>query len=191
VVLASAARHLLELGHDCAVLINADSPTLPSRLLIEAIERLRRPGDRVVLGPAIDGGYYLIGLKRAHRRLFEDIPWSTPAVLKSTRERAADVGVEVRELPPWYDVDDAEALAMLVDERAHFGRSASSSVAKNTEAALRISFARRNSKFSLRSFLISSRSSLVGRSGRGPLSASACRTRLRNVSACIPRSLAM
>jgi hypothetical protein len=71
---------------------------------------------------------------------------------------------------------------MLIDERAHFDRSASSSVAKNTEAAFNISFARRNSEFSLRNRLISSRSYSSGDPGRKPPSASAWRTRLRNVS---------
>ena len=83
---------------------------------------------------------------------------------------------------------DTEAAAVLVDVAAHFGRSASSSFAKNTEADFRISFARRNSKISRRSLRISSRSAGVGRSGRVPLSASACRTRLRNTSGLIPRS---
>jgi len=118
VVLASAARHLLELGHDCAVLINADSPTLPSCLLTEAIERLRRPGDRVVLGPAIDGGYYLIGLKAPHPALFRDIPWSTAAVYRATEDRAREIGLECAVLPLWYDVDDAESFAYLLAELA-------------------------------------------------------------------------
>src|SRR5207237_493726 len=63
---------------------------------------------------------------------------------------------------------DPEAATVLVDVAAHFGRSGSSSLAKNTLADLRISFARRSSKFSCRSRLISSRSSLVGRSGLKP-----------------------
>src|SRR4051794_28161082 len=79
---------------------------------------------------------------------------------------------------------------MLVDTAAHLGRSASSSFAKYTSADFKISFARRNSQTSRRSFLISSRSTVVGRSGRVPLSASAWRTRLRNPSELIPRSLA-
>ena len=54
-------------GHDCVLLVNGDSPTLPPRLLVQAIETLREPGDRMVLGPASDGGYYLIGLKHPHQ----------------------------------------------------------------------------------------------------------------------------
>ena len=117
-VLASATRRLLEAGHDCAVLINGDSPTLPPQFLEDAVERLRRPGDRVVLGPASDGGYYLIGLKAPHPVLFHDIPWSTPAVLRVTQERARETGLDVDLLPLWYDVDDDETLALLRDELA-------------------------------------------------------------------------
>jgi len=68
---------------------------------------------------------------------------------------------------------DAEAAAMLVDVATHLVRSSSSSLAKNTEADLRISFARRSSKFSARNLRISSRSAVEGRSGRAPLSACA------------------
>jgi hypothetical protein len=85
---------------------------------------------------------------------------------------------------------DPEAPAVLVDERAHFGRRGSCSPAKNTEAAFKISFARRSSKFSCRKRLISSRSSAVGRSGRRPSFASTWRTYLRSVSDGSPRSAA-
>ena len=86
---------------------------------------------------------------------------------------------------------DAEAAAVLIDVAAHLVRSSSSSFAKNTEADFKISFARRNSKFSARNRRISSRSWLLGRSGRAPESASCWRTFLRNVSGCIPRSAAI
>ena len=116
VVLLGATTELLARGHDCAVLVNADSPTLPPALLEQSIAALRRPEDRVVLGPATDGGYYLIGLKTAHARLFADVPWSTPAVLATTIARAADIGLPVELLPAWYDVDEAETLAVLLNE---------------------------------------------------------------------------
>jgi uncharacterized protein len=117
-VLYGAVHDLLAAGHDCVALVNSDSPTLPCELLIDAIGALREPGDRMVLGPAIDGGYYLIGLKRAHRRLFMDIPWGTPEVTRLTLERAAEIELETVLLPEWYDIDDAETLAMLRDELA-------------------------------------------------------------------------
>jgi rSAM/selenodomain-associated transferase 1 len=117
-VLLGAVRDLLAAGHDGVVLVNSDSPTLPPSLLHDAVEALRRPGDRVVLGPAIDGGYYLIGLKAPHRHLFADIPWGTGGVMAATRERAAQIGLEVVLLPEWYDVDDARTYAMLQNELA-------------------------------------------------------------------------
>jgi hypothetical protein len=92
---------------------------LPTSFLIGAVEALSAPGDRVVLGPASDGGYYLIGLKRQHRRLFEDIAWSTERVFGQTLERAASIGLEVATLPTWYDVDDAASLQWLCVEVLH------------------------------------------------------------------------
>jgi rSAM/selenodomain-associated transferase 1 len=118
VVLGTAVQRLLADGHDCVVLINSDSPTLPTALLSAAVVALRRTGDRVVLGPAIDGGYTLIGLKRDHPELFADIPWSTGDVLRLTLERAADSALEVEMLPLWYDIDDAATLRLLQEEIA-------------------------------------------------------------------------
>jgi len=111
-LVATIAR-LLELGHRCAVALNSDSPTLPTSLLLEAVAALAEPGDRAVLGPASDGGYYLLGLKQLHRRLFENIAWSTELVARQTLERAAEIGLPVHVLAPWYDVDDIAALKML------------------------------------------------------------------------------
>ena len=114
--LYDAANDLLHAGYGAVCLINSDSPTLPTALLIDAARRLAAPGGRIVLGPAEDGGYYLIGLKHAHRRLFEDIAWSTPAVFAQTMERAREIGVETAVLPIWYDVDDIASLHRLHTE---------------------------------------------------------------------------
>jgi uncharacterized protein len=114
--LFTAIAQLLERGHRSAVVLNSDSPTLPTSLLIEAAEVLSRPGDRAVLGPADDGGYYLLGLKTAHRRLFQDVAWSTEHVARQTLERAAELGLPVHMLPTWYDVDDIRALRLLQTE---------------------------------------------------------------------------
>src|SRR6202043_1750451 len=103
-------------GHDCVLLVNGDSPTLPSRLLAQAIEALREPGDRMVLGPASDGGYYLIGLKHPHEHLFTRIAWGTDTVARATCERAAEIGLATTLLPEWYDVDDLQTLRWLQDE---------------------------------------------------------------------------
>jgi hypothetical protein len=106
-------QDLLLRGHASAVVLNADSPTLPTAFLIETADVLSRPGDRAVLGPSSDGGYYLLGLKTAHRRLFEDIAWSTEDVAAQTLQRAREIGLEVHRLPVWYDVDDVDDLRRL------------------------------------------------------------------------------
>lgn len=117
-VLFGATQDLLATSHDCVILVNGDSPTLPTRLLIQAIERLRMPGDRLVLGPAADGGYYLIGLKYPHRAVFTDISWGTASVARTTLQRAQGAALESALLPEWYDVDDAESYRWLRDELA-------------------------------------------------------------------------
>ncbi len=117
-VLLGASEHLLGLGHDAVVLLNGDSPTLPPLTIAAAMAALRQPGDRAVFGPASDGGYYLIGLKRAHAALFHDIPWSSATTLSVTIERARSIGLDVALLPMWYDVDEAETLQLLLDEIA-------------------------------------------------------------------------
>lgn len=114
--LATATRELLNI-HAGAILVNADSPTLPESILRDAVEKIRR-GDAIVLSPAFDGGYTLIGLSQMHERLFADIPWSTSRVHELTVERAGEIGVPVLNVPGWYDVDDAESLALLQSELA-------------------------------------------------------------------------
>jgi hypothetical protein len=111
-----AATSLLDAGHEAVCLLNSDSPTLPAAYLMAAATALATPGDRVVLGPSTDGGYYLLGLKRAHRRLFEDIDWSTERVAAQTLARAREVDLAVHCLPSWYDVDDLAALRVLIGE---------------------------------------------------------------------------
>jgi rSAM/selenodomain-associated transferase 1 len=103
-------------GHAAAVVLNADSPTLPTALLNETAEMLAQPRDRAVLGPSNDGGYYLLGLKTAHRRMFDDITWSTEHVAEQTLERAREIKLDVHLLPEWYDVDDIDCLRRLHGE---------------------------------------------------------------------------
>jgi len=111
-----AACDLLNAGYESVCLINSDSPTLPQSILAEAITHLEKAGDRIVLGGSDDDGYYLIGLKHAHRRVFDDITWSTSAVFGQTLERAAEIGLEVVRLPSCYDVDDEASLRRLAGE---------------------------------------------------------------------------
>lgn len=111
-----ASADLLGLGYESCCLLDADSPTLPRALLTAAVKELERPGERIVLGPADDGGYYLIGMRRAHRRLFEEIDWSTAEVCAQTVARAREINLDVALLPAWYDVDDATTLRRLCAE---------------------------------------------------------------------------
>ena len=111
-----AAMDILACGFGAVCLIDSDSPTLPEASLRSAVQHLQRPGDRIVLGGSDDGGYYLIGLKQAHRAPFERITWSTETVYRETVERVHEAGVELVELPLWYDVDDATTLRVLEAE---------------------------------------------------------------------------
>ena len=115
--LLNATADLLSAGHSGAILINSDSPTLPLSILRAAAEAVRRD-DAVVLGPALDGGYTLIGLSKAHARIFDDIPWSTPQVYERTVERAREMRLPVVTLPQWYDIDDGDSLRLLESELA-------------------------------------------------------------------------
>jgi rSAM/selenodomain-associated transferase 1 len=111
--LLHAVEQLLQTGHSSVCVLNSDSPTLPTAYLEQAAEYLAHPGDRAVLGPAEDGGYYLLGMKRAHARLFSGIDWSTSAVAEQTRARAHEAGIDLIELPSWYDVDEPATLDRL------------------------------------------------------------------------------
>jgi rSAM/selenodomain-associated transferase 1 len=114
--LLAAAEDILSVGFSAVCLIDSDSPTLPPHALEAAVAALALPGDRVVLGGSDDGGYYLIGLKAAHAAPFTRITWSTGSVYAETVERVHEAGLELVELPVWYDVDDGATLAVLRDE---------------------------------------------------------------------------
>jgi rSAM/selenodomain-associated transferase 1 len=114
--LAFATEDLFQCGFASVCLIDSDSPTVSADVYREAVEMLSKPGDRVVLGPSDDGGYYLIGLKQNHRQLFERIDWSTERVLEQTKRRARELSLEVSLLPTGYDVDDATTLRRLCGE---------------------------------------------------------------------------
>lgn len=114
--LTLAATDLFSVGFDSVCLIDSDSPTVPQQAYTKAAQLLREPGDRMVFGPSDDGGYYLIGLKQLHRRVFEEIDWSTERVAEQTRARAQEIGLAVELLPTWYDVDDRATLRRLCDE---------------------------------------------------------------------------
>lgn len=115
--LAKGIADLLAAGNAGAILINSDSPTLPASILAAAVEAVLT-GDRMVIAPAFDGGYMLIGLSRLHARLFEDIPWSTETVFELTMARAREIDLPAVVLDMWYDIDEARSYSMLVEELA-------------------------------------------------------------------------
>jgi rSAM/selenodomain-associated transferase 1 len=107
------ARELLTSGFDAVVLIGSDLPTLPPAHVSAALGILTRRGEVLVLGPAEDGGYYLIGLTQSRTEFFEHIPWGTPIVLQRTREAAEALGIPVETVPLWYDVDSLSELRLV------------------------------------------------------------------------------
>lgn len=111
-----AASDLLAMGYDGAVLVDSDSPTVPTSSLELAVSALSAGGDRATIGPCEDGGYYLLGLKFAHERLFEDIAWSSNVVCRQTCDRAQEIALPMTVLPQWYDIDDASSLQELHQE---------------------------------------------------------------------------
>ena len=114
--LSCATEDLFQCGFNAVCLIDSDSPTVPAATFVHAMEILRSSREHIVLGPSDDGGYYLIGLKRPHCEMFERIDWSTERVLEQTKARAKEIGLEIKSLPPCYDVDDPTTLRHLCNE---------------------------------------------------------------------------
>jgi rSAM/selenodomain-associated transferase 1 len=127
--LSAATEDLLQLGFDSLCLIDSDSPTVPEKAFAQAVDFLARDEDAVVLGPSDDGGYYLIGLKKLHYRLFEAIDWSTERVLEQTVEAARELELPVHLLSTWFDVDDRVTLSRLCHELFSSNGSESSGLA--------------------------------------------------------------
>lgn len=120
--LAAASARLLGRGGR-AVIIGSDSPDLPVQYIRRAFQRLKHKD--VVLGPASDGGYYLVGLRAPAPEIFEGVAWGGAAVLRETVERVERAGLTLHVLPMWYDVDDAASLQLfetLVTARRVEGR---------------------------------------------------------------------
>jgi rSAM/selenodomain-associated transferase 1 len=109
-----AIQYVQQQNYSHVLTIGTDSPSLPVAYLKQAITALANHD--LVLGPATDGGYYLIGLKSAPPELFSEIDWSTERVFPQTRERAAQIKMSVHQLPLWYDVDDLAALRRFCEE---------------------------------------------------------------------------
>ena len=114
--LLGATEDLFSVGFSAICLIGSDSPTLPFHCLQDSATLLKEAKDRMVIGPCWDGGYYLLGLRHAHTRLFENITWSTDRVYGETVERSKEINLPAITLPVWYDVDDQLSLNRLLSE---------------------------------------------------------------------------
>lgn len=101
-------ERLLEDPRRPAIVIGSDCPAVDAERLAEAAEELERA--EVVVGPALDGGYYLLGLRRLRPELFRDVPWSTERVIEVTRRRIDDAGLRAAWLEPARDLDTPEDL---------------------------------------------------------------------------------
>ena len=123
----------LDAGADRVVVLGTDSPTLPPEFISRALEDLCHAD--LVLGPATDGGYYLIGCRR-RLPIFDGVSWSRDTVLAETIDRLADPRWRLSLLPPWYDVDTPEGWATLRGHVRAMRRAGVDPGVRRTEALL-------------------------------------------------------
>ena len=110
-----------KLGRDyeAVSIIDSDTPDLPRSMVEQSFQILTSGQADTVFGPCDDGGYYLVGMRRPHPELFEDIPWSTEAVLPITLQRADRLGIRTKLLPGWNDQDTFEDLVGFYNRHKH------------------------------------------------------------------------
>jgi len=116
--LTSAARWACNQNYTKFLFVGSDSPNLPIQYVKDALDLLG--GRDIVIGPSVDGGYYLIGFSTrgaalAIPEIFEGIAWSTSVVFRQTLEKIQFVEAQLGLLPPWYDVDTPAELQLLGD----------------------------------------------------------------------------
>jgi rSAM/selenodomain-associated transferase 1 len=128
--LASAFEAHLAEGFDRVILIGSDNPTLPRAPIDDACSAL--DAFDLSIGPTVDGGWYLLGMRERHVGVFDNIEWSTPRVYAQTLDQAGRLGLRVHAVQEWYDVDEPDDLDRLQCELV----DRSADVAPNTRAAL-------------------------------------------------------
>jgi len=132
--MVDAFKTAFEEGFRRVVILGADSPTLPVRYVNQALRALKRVD--VVLGPALDGGYYLVGLAKPRPELFRGVAWSTPKVLSQTIRRIKRTGLSLHLLPPWYDVDAPDQVEFLASHLAALHAAGDRRTAQHTAKLL-------------------------------------------------------
>ena len=105
---------LFAMGYKQIIIVGTDVPTLPLSVYQEALGMLDHSD--LVLGPALDGGYYLIGLTKPAEELFIGVPWSTDQVLTVTQQKTKALGLSVGLATAWRDVDTIADLQALIAE---------------------------------------------------------------------------
>ncbi|MBX3301460.1 MAG: TIGR04282 family arsenosugar biosynthesis glycosyltransferase [Nitrospira sp.] len=100
-------------GYRRTIIMGTDVPTVPLEYLRQALTLL--DNHDLTIGPALDGGYYLIGMSKPVPELFADVPWSTDQVLRLTQEKAARLGLKTALIQPWRDVDTLADLEALIE----------------------------------------------------------------------------
>ena len=111
------AGHVAE---GATAIVSSDVPGIPDGAISAAFAALADGAD-VVLGPAADGGYWLVAMREAHDEPFREIPWSTPAVLAVTRERCREAGLRLVELEQWRDIDTPVDLELVARDVERIG----------------------------------------------------------------------
>lgn len=101
---------------DSVVMIGTDSPTFPADFIGQAFENLSKAD--AVLGAAIDGGFYLIGLRSLKREIFENVEWSSPRTFEQTARNIEKANLKLALLPVWHDVDTPADLKRLQQDLA-------------------------------------------------------------------------
>lgn len=99
---------------DSVVMIGTDSPTFPPEFIEKAFDYLAK--NDAVLGKTEDGGFYLIGLRKLDKRIFENVEWSSEKTFEQTKNNLEKTGFSLAELPVWYDVDEPKDLERLRED---------------------------------------------------------------------------
>ena len=112
-VMRHAFEHLFARGFKRVILIGGDLPALPLAILNDAFASLQSKDCEVVLGPSIDGGYYLVGMNELVADIFADIEWSRNNVLAMTLEKLNALNKKYKLVGSWYDIDTIDDLRRL------------------------------------------------------------------------------
>jgi rSAM/selenodomain-associated transferase 1 len=110
----NAFRFAFENNSDSVVMIGTDSPTFPADFIESAFDNLKSAD--AVLGKTADGGFYLIGLRRLQKEIFENVEWSTAKTFEQIKQNITHLNYKLQEIPSWYDIDEPEDLKRLYAE---------------------------------------------------------------------------